>query len=188
MNYNELFNEYPHKGTLLLHVCCAPCSCGVLPRLDGFKVIPYFYNPNIDTLDEYELRAEQFSKLGVEPIIEKYDHGEFLREIAGLESEPEGGERCKLCIAMRLRQTAVMAAKMKTDCFCSTLSVSPHKNAEYINEVGEALQKQYGVKFLPNDFKKQNGFLNSTKISKELGIYRQNYCGCEFARGLYGRV
>ena len=181
-DYNKLFKEYRRGGTLLLHVCCAPCSAGLMPRLNGFNVVPYCYNPNIDTLTEYNLRASQYAKLGMTPIIEKYDHGEFLNAVKGLESEPEGGERCKVCIQMRLEKAAEKAAEIHADLFCSTLSVSPLKNAEFINAAGARLGEKYGVPFLPNDFKKDNGFLLSTQNSKSAGLYRQTYCGCEFGR------
>lgn len=167
-------------GKLLLHVCCAPCTSGVIDRLAGFDVTPYYYNPNMDTAEEYERRAKQFVKLGLEPIEEEYCHDEFLSAAKGLENEPEGGARCRACIALRLERTAQKAAREGYDIFCSTLSVSPHKDAEFINETGFMLEKKYGVKFLPNDFKKENGFLLSTRRSKELDMYRQNYCGCEF--------
>ena len=181
-DYNKLMKDIPARGKLLLHVCCAPCSSSVLPRLEGFSVRPYFYNPNIDTLNEYDKRAAQFDKLGATPIVEKYDHGEFLSAVCGLENEPEGGSRCRACIAMRLEKAAAKAREEGADWFCSTLSVSPHKDAEYINCVGNELEKKYGVKFLPNDFKKENGFLESVRLSKKADLYRQNYCGCEFSR------
>ncbi len=179
-DYNKLMKEFPRGGKLLLHVCCAPCSAGVFPRLNGFEILPYYYNPNIDTEQEYVLRAEQFGKLGIEPIIEKYEHGEFLQIARGLENEPEGGSRCKACIALRLERAAQKAVELKADLFCSTLSVSPHKDARFINETGEALAEKYGVPFLPNDFKKENGFLLSVQRSRELALYRQAYCGCEY--------
>ena len=182
VDYNKLMKEIPKRGKLLLHVCCAPCSSSVLPRLEGFDIVPYFYNPNIDTVAEYGKRAEQFIKLGASPVVEKYDHNEFLSAVRGLENAPEGGERCRKCIAMRLERAAVKAREEGAEWFCSTLSVSPHKDAEFINAVGETLEKKYGVKFLPNDFKKENGFLNSVRLSKQANLYRQNYCGCEFSR------
>ena len=189
VDYNRLFNGIERDGkSLFLHVCCAPCSCGVLPRLDGFDTKAYFYNPNIDTAEEYALRAEQFAKLGVEPMIEEYDHGEFLQRVKGLEHEKEGGARCRVCIAMRLEKTAAKAKELGYDYFCSTLSVSPHKDADFINRTGFAFAEKYDIKFLPNDFKKQNGFLLSTRVSKELGVYRQSYCGCEFSGVTDGRA
>lgn len=182
-DYNRQMREISGRGkTLLLHVCCAPCSCGVLPRLADFTVRPFFYNPNIDTKEEYDLRAAQFVKLGVRPEVCAYAPDEFLHAVQGLENEPEGGARCRVCIALRLERTAARAKEIGADFFCSTLSVSPHKDADYINETGQALAKKYGVLFLPNDFKKENGFLLSTKVSKEKGLYRQNYCGCKFGR------
>ena len=183
-NYNKLFSEYPRGGKLLLHVCCAPCSAGVVHRLRGFDAIPYYYNPNMDTAEEYELRYAQFCKLGLKPVKEIYSHAEFLRVADKLENEPEGGARCRACIALRLERTAQKAKELGADLFCSTLSVSPHKDAEFINQTGFALEKKYGVKYLPNDFKKENGFAVSTRLSKELGLYRQNYCGCEFAKAI----
>lgn len=183
IDYNKQMQTVARHGqTLLLHVCCAPCSAGVLPRLNGFTVVPYFYNPNIDTQEEYDLRAAQFCKLGVEPHICAYDPDEFLRAVRGLEEEKEGGARCKACIAFRLEKTAQYAKQIGADLFCSTLSVSPHKDAAYINEVGARLAQTYGVAFLPNDFKKENGFLLSARISKEKNLYRQSYCGCKFGR------
>lgn len=182
-NYNAQLHSVERRGqTVLLHVCCAPCSCGVLPRLHGFTVLPFFYNPNIDTREEYDLRAAQFAALGVRPHICTYAHEEFLQAVAGLEQEREGGKRCRACIALRLQRTAQEAARQNADFFCSTLSVSPHKDADFINETGNLLAKKYGIPFLPNDFKKENGFLLSTQESKRLSLYRQNYCGCEFGR------
>lgn len=181
-DYNRQMREIAGRGKkLLLHVCCAPCACGVLPRLRDFTVLPFFYNPNIDTKEEYDLRAAQFAKLGVTPEICAYEPAEFLRVAQGMESEPEGGARCRACIALRLERTARRARETGADYFCSTLSVSPHKDARFINETGQALAARYGVAFLPNDFKKENGFLLSTQVSKEKGLYRQSYCGCAFA-------
>lgn len=183
IDYNKQMQNVARQGqTLLLHICCAPCSAGVLPRLNGFRVVPYFYNPNIDSREEYELRAAQFGKLGIEPHICAYDPDEFLRAVRGLEEEKEGGARCKACIALRLEKTAQYAKQIGADLFCSTLSVSPHKDAAYINETGARLAQTYGVPFLPNDFKKENGFLLSTRVSKEKNLYRQSYCGCIFSK------
>lgn len=182
-DYNKQMKEIDGRGKkILLHVCCAPCSAGVLPRLEGFVLSPYFYNPNIDTREEYELRAAQFEKLGIVPAVEAYNHAEFLFAVKDKENEPEGGSRCKICIAMRLEKAAQRAKETGADFFCSTLSVSPHKDAQFINATGQKLAEKYGVAFLPNDFKKENGFLLSTERSKEMGLYRQNYCGCEFAK------
>ncbi len=185
-DYNKLMHAAAAKASgarLLLHVCCAPCSSSVLPRLSMFAVTPFYYNPNIDTAAEYELRYAQFALLDVEPIKESYDHEAFLRLVHGLEGEPEGGARCRVCIAHRLEETAKRAAAEGYDFFCSTLSVSPHKDAAFINRTGQTLAQKYGVEFLPNDFKKEDGFLQSTRISRACGMYRQDYCGCEFAKG-----
>lgn len=182
-DYNKKFKEVPQCGqSVCLHVCCAPCSAGVWERLSGFAVYPYYYNPNIDTIGEYYVRLLQFSKLGLSVRPQFYDHAEFMHAVRGLENEPEGGLRCRVCIAMRLRKTAEYAAARGFDYFCSTLSVSPHKNAAYINSVGEALAAEYGVAWLYNDFKKENGFARSVQVSRDKSLYRQDYCGCEFGR------
>ena len=184
-DYNKCMKEKAaaHAGAkLLLHVCCAPCSSSVLPRLSSFAVTPFYCNPNIDTKEEFDKRYAQFAKLGVRPVCVPYDHEAFLACVRGLENEHEGGARCRKCIFMRLEETAKYAAAHGYDCFCSSLSVSPHKDAAFINEAGEALAKQYGVAFLPNDFKKENGYLESVRRSKEADLYRQNYCGCEFGK------
>ncbi|MEG2117131.1 MAG: epoxyqueuosine reductase QueH, partial [Clostridia bacterium] len=117
----------------------------------------------------------------VKLLVGEYDHEDFIEAISGLENESEGGVRCENCIELRLTKTAKVAKTQEFDCFDTTLSVSPHKNFEYIKKVGESLERKYGVKYLGKDFKKQDGFLKSTKLSKQYGIYRQNYCGCEFS-------
>lgn len=188
VDYNKAMKEIAAEGRLLLHVCCAPCSSSVLRRLVGYEIIPYYYNPNIDTEEEFLLRAAQFEKLDVTPEIVPYAHDEFLRAVRGHENDAEGGERCRACIALRLERTAQRAAQEGIGMFCSTLSVSPHKDADFINRTGETLAKKYGVKFLPNDFKKENGFLQSVQLSKEAGLYRQAYCGCEFAKNNGGEI
>ncbi|MDE7395501.1 MAG: epoxyqueuosine reductase QueH [Clostridiales bacterium] len=184
-DYNKCMKEVAAgaKGaTLLLHVCCAPCSSSVLPRLSDFAVTPFYFNPNIDTKEEFEKRYVQFEKLGVKPVCVPYDHAAFLQVVQGTEKEKEGGARCHKCIYLRLEETAKYAAANGFAYFCSSLSVSPHKDAAFINEAGEMLAKQYGVSFLPNDFKKENGFFESVRLSKSADLYRQSYCGCEFAK------
>ena len=184
-DYNKCMKEraaHAQGAKLLLHVCCAPCSSSVLPRLAGFTVTPFYCNPNIDTQEEFDKRYAQFVKLPATPVCVPYDHEAFLACVRGLEQEKEGGARCRMCIFMRLEEAAKYAAAHGYDYFCSSLSVSPHKDAAFINEAGEALAQKYGVAFLPNDFKKENGYLESVRLSRAADLYRQNYCGCEFSK------
>ena len=171
---------------MLLHVCCAPCACGVLPRVISARPTLYFYNPNIDTEAEFEKRLSEVKKLAAEYelplLVEPYNHVEFLTAASGFEGEPEGGKRCEKCIALRIFGTAEKAKSLGFTEFCTTLSVSPHKSAPLINALGFEAQQKTGVKWIPSDFKKRNGFYESTRISRETGMYRQNYCGCEFAK------
>lgn len=177
---------------LLLHSCCAPCTSGVLPQLDGYDTTLLFYNPNIDTQEEYNKRSnalvdyvEQYNKeykTNVKCIITPYFHKEFLENITSLENEKEGGARCYKCIETRLTFTAKFAKDNNFDIFASTLSVSPHKNHNMINELGNTISNKYSVEYLPSNWKKNNGYLNSINNSKKYNIYRQNYCGCEFAK------
>ena len=186
-NYNLMMKRQltslTGKPKLLLHVCCAPCSSGVLPKLkEYFDITLFYYNPNTYPKDEYLLRAEQFSKLTDLPIIVcDYEHLEFLNEIKGCEQAKEGGERCQKCIALRLKQSFEYALKYNYDYVTTTLSISPHKDAEFINACGSEYAQQYNVKYLYADFKKENGYLNSINESKRLDLYRQDYCGCEFS-------
>jgi len=189
MDFNEqmkniISNLNGKKPRLLLHACCAPCSSAVLERLKGFfDITIYYYNPNIMPKNEWELRKAQFEKLknicNFNFICPEYDNSEFLNIAKGMENENEGGIRCKACIAHRISKTKQFADEGKFDFFCSTLSISPHKNAEYINSVGISLENGK-AKWLPNDFKKENGFLRSTQLCRQLNIYRQSYCGCKF--------
>lgn len=186
MDYNKLMHNQisglTHKPSLVLHVCCAPCSSAVIPRLEEhFNITYVYYNPNIYPESEYELRKQQFSKLNVKLAQTEYNHKEFLQAVKGQEQELEGGLRCRTCIAMRMRSAFEYAKKIGAEYATTTLSISPHKDAEFINKTGEELEKEFGVKYLYADFKKENGFLQSTRISQERGIYRQNYCGCEFS-------
>lgn len=170
----------------LLHVCCAPCACGVLPRVISARPTLYFYNPNIDTAAEFEKRLREVEKLaalyGLPLIVEPYDHDDFLACVKGEENATEGGSRCAKCIALRIRKTALKATEGGFTEFCTTLSVSPHKSARLINELGLEAEKATGVIWIPSDFKKRNGFYESTVKSREMGLYRQVYCGCEFAK------
>lgn len=172
-----------NKPRLLLHCCCAPCSSAVIERIkEFFNITFYYYNPNIFPKEEYILRQNEFKKLGVDVVAEEYNHNEFLNVVKGLENEPEGGSRCKICIAQRINKCFEYARLNNYDYVTTTLSISPHKDCEFINELGEQLQQKFGVKYLYADFKKQNGYLRSIQLCKELGIYRQDYCGCEFTK------
>lgn len=178
----------PKGERLLLHSCCGPCSSRCLELLkDAFSVTVFYYNPNITDAAEYAHRkGEQLRLLretGWADVLEcGYDPCEFYAAAAGLEGEPEGGGRCRTCFALRLGRTARAAAEGGYGWFCSTLSVSPHKNAALLNEIGAALERQYGVRWLRNDFKKQDGYLRSVRLAERYGLYRQNYCGCGFSQ------
>ena len=184
--FEEEFKKANGEKSLLLHSCCAPCSSSVLKTLEAaFKITVFYSNSNIFPFEEFEKReAEQqrLCSLWKYPVItDAYNHSDFLKSVTGLEKEQEGGERCRACIAYRMEQTARLAKEKGFDYFTTTLSVSPHKNANYINETGKALEEKYGVKYLYADFKKKDGYLNSIRLSKELELYRQSYCGCEFS-------
>lgn len=177
------------KPELLLHACCAPCTSSVLERLvPYFNVTLFFYNPNIRPREEYYKRAGELPKLlqalglsrDVSIIIPDHDENEFLSSVSGMEAEPEGGARCPVCFRLRLQKTAEEARKLGIGFFATTLTVSPHKNAELINAVGSKISESSGVRWLPSDFKKRDGYLRSIRICQEFGIYRQNYCGCGF--------
>lgn len=175
------------RPRLLLHSCCGPCSTAVLERLsEQFDVTLHFYNPNIQPAEEYikrlDAQREVCRRLGIPIIEEPYDDGEFLAAAAGLEAEPEGGRRCAECFRLRLQKTAEAARAGSYDCFTTTLTVSPHKNAPLINELGRQAAERCGVPFWPSDFKKRDGYKRSIELSKEYGLYRQNYCGCLFSK------
>ncbi len=176
---------------LLLHSCCAPCSSYVLEYLSNyFHISVFFYNPNISSEDEYYKRRDEQKKFidSIDtkyPIIffdEAYNPEEFYDSVKGLEKEKEGGKRCFKCFELRLDKTAQMAEKNSFDYFCTTLSISPLKNSNKINEIGENLEKIYKAKFLRSDFKKKNGYKRSVELSKLHNLYRQNYCGCIFSK------
>ncbi len=175
------------KPTLLMHSCCAPCSTTCLQRLkDAFEVTVFYYNPNIDGVDEYQKRQDEQVKLcdkwGIKVITNDFDSSSFYSAVAGYEKEKEGDKRCFICYRLRLEKTAEYALKNGFKYFATTLTVSPLKNANKLNEIGFQLEKEYGVNYLPTDFKKNNGYLDSIKYSKEYGLYRQSYCGCEFSK------
>lgn len=176
---------------LLLHSCCAPCSSAVLEYLSQYMAITVFYfNPNIFPEEEFLHRiAEQkrlISELPCKNPVQFMEQGwqseRFYSAIKGLENIPEGGERCFACYRLRLEETAKLAAEKGFDYFTTTLSISPYKNADKLNEIGEELAEKYGVKHLPSDFKKRDGYKRSIELSAEYGLYRQDYCGCVFSK------
>lgn len=177
--------------TLLLHSCCAPCSSYVLEYLSRyFKITVIYYNPNISPREEYEKRkSEQIRLIESMPFVNPveiadcdYDSKPFFDAAKGLENCPEGGERCFACYGIRLRRAAKEAADGKFDYFTTTLSISPLKNAQKINEIGFAAGKEFNTAYLPADFKKKNGFKRSVELSGIYNLYRQNYCGCIFSK------
>lgn len=177
--------------TLLLHSCCAPCSSYVLEYLsEYFEITVFYYNPNIFPESEYTKRLlEQQTLIGdmhfknpVSFLAGNYDKEKFYEMAAGMEHLKEGGARCFKCYELRLTEAAEMAVKGGFDYFTTTLSISPLKNAEKLNSIGTKIASCYGVKYLQSDFKKKNGYKRSIELSKEYGLYRQDYCGCEFSR------
>lgn len=175
------------KPTLLMHACCAPCSSACLERIkDFFDVTVYYYNPNIDSAEEYGKRSAEQERLceefGVKVIAESYEPKEFYNAVKGFEDEPEGGARCERCFYLRLKRTAEKAKEQGFEYFTTTLTLSPLKNAALLNETGERVASETGVKWLPSDFKKRGGYLRSVELSNEYGLYRQNYCGCIFSK------
>ncbi len=195
MNYDILMEEEIKKcgegKTLLLHVCCAPCSSAVLERLgDIFKITIFFYNPNIDTLEEYNKRLDELKKF-LKSFKTKYTvdliaanhHPEDFKKIAyGLENEPERGKRCYKCYNLRLTETVKIAKERNFDYFATSLTLSPYKNSTWLNEIGKNLGSIYQVNYLYSDFKKKNGYKRSIELSKEYNLYRQDYCGCIFSK------
>lgn len=176
---------------LLLHVCCAPCASYVLEYLnDYFEITVFFYNPNITDIGEHNKRkAELLRLIDTMPKTNKIDFittawqpTDFTSIAKGKENEPEGGARCFDCYNMRLLKTAKLAKEMEFDYFTTTLSISPHKNAQVLNEIGEKLQNTYGVSYLFSDFKKRNGYKRSCELSEIYGLYRQDYCGCVYSK------
>ena len=185
---NESKSRVPR---LLLHSCCAPCSSYVLEYLsDYFEITVFYYNPNISPAEEYEKRAaeqkhliqELPAKHPIHLVVGAYEPERFYAVSRGLEMVPEGGERCFQCFRLRLEEAAKMAAEGGFDYFATTLTISPLKNAQKLNEIGEELSEIYKVEHLPSDFKKKNGYKRSVELSAQYGLYRQNYCGCVFSK------
>ena len=186
----ENIEKTGHKPTLLLHCCCAPCSSYCLEYLHRyFRITLFYYNPNIHPEKEYRHRVDEVKRLvremGLENEVDfiegENDTESFYSLVKGMENVREGGERCFACYELRLDKTASLAKQMNFDYFTTTLSISPLKNAQKINEIGEMLGERYGVKHLPSDFKKKNGYKRSIELSAQYGLYRQNYCGCVYS-------
>ena len=189
-------NSGSSKPKLLLHACCAPCSTAVLESLvDFFDITLFFYNPNIENETEFQRRADECKRLVKETglpihcIVTSYIHREFLDIAKGLEKEPERGERCTACFQLRLEETAAFASRWNKenpenpfDYYCTSLSISPLKDAERLNKLGMEIGENYGISFLPSDFKKKGRYLRSVELSKQYELYRQDYCGCEFSK------
>ncbi|MGN8738799.1 epoxyqueuosine reductase QueH [Bilifractor sp. HCP3S3_D3] len=176
---------------LLLHSCCAPCSSYVLEYLSPyFFITDFYYNPNIAPAEEYRKRVNEMQRLIREMPLPHpvefeegvYDPDRFYEMARGKEDIPEGGERCFACFEMRLREAAQEALRLHMDYFTTSLSISPLKDAQKLNEIGIRLGEEYGIPYLVSDFKKKNGFRRSTELSREYHLYRQNYCGCVYSR------
>ncbi len=187
----ERMTEGGAKPKLLLHCCCAPCSSATLERLEKlFQVDIYYYNPNIEPEAEFLKRAGEEERFiresrpegGVRVITAEYDHEAFERIALGRERLPERGERCYLCYELRMRRTALYAREHGYDCFTTSLSISPYKNAAWINEIGERLEGELGIGFVHSDFKKKDGYKRSIELSRQYGLYRQDWCGCVYSR------
>ncbi len=179
------------RPSLLLHACCAPCSSYVLEYLSRyFSISVLYYNPNISPKAEYEKRKTELERLlSAMPLVGSvtllpcaYEGEAFLEAARGLEQAPEGGERCERCFRLRLRRAAQEAKTQGFDYFTTTLSISPLKNAELLNRIGEEVGAEFGVAHLPADFKKKEGYKRSIELSREYSLYRQNYCGCVFSK------
>ena len=191
---DQILAEITAKGevpTLLLHSCCAPCSSYVLSYLASyFRITLYYYNPNISPKEEYQKRVQEQMRLIRElpvryPICFEegvYDPERFFEMAKGMEDIPEGGERCFICYELRLREAARLAAEGGYDFFTTTLTISPLKNAQKLNEIGSQLAEEYHVACLPSDFKKKGGYLRSIELSRQYDLYRQDYCGCVFSK------
>ena len=193
-NYNremeKIIDELKKSGQkpkLLLHSCCAPCSSACIEKIkDFFDLTVYYYNPNMDTLQEYNLRLEEqrgfCQEVGVNFACEDYCQQDFSCTVKGLEDEPEGGARCAVCFRLRLQKTAEFALQNGFEYFTTTLTVSPLKDASLLNLIGQEVANKTGVKWLPTDFKKKGGYQRSVELSKQHNLYRQNYCGCEYSK------
>lgn len=195
MNYQKKLEEILHtidtndKPKLLLHACCGPCSSYTVEYLSKyFDITIYYYNPNTYPEQEYKRRLEELNKFinsfnsGIKVIEENYIPNEFYKSIKGLEKLGEKSKRCYECYKLRLDKSAKYAKEKEYDYFTTTLSISPYKNAEWINEIGIELENKYNIKYLFSDFKKKNGYKRSLELSKEYKLYRQEYCGCVYSK------
>lgn len=173
---------------LLLHSCCAPCSSAVLERLASeYQITIYYYNPNIDTVSEFNRRAKELAKLtsldlDFDTVIEDYQPSDYDTAVKGLEGLGEGSQRCFECYKLRLAKTAQYASQHGFDSFATTLSISPHKKSAWLSQIGLQLAQAYGVTYLDKDFKKQDGYKRSLELSQQLELYRQDYCGCKYSK------
>ncbi len=191
-NYNlkmeEIIKNLKGKPTLLLHACCGVCSSSVLERLNPFfDITILYYNPNIYPSEEYEKRLNvqkeliEKMNLNVKLLEIGYNEKDFYKIAKGLENEKEGGERCTKCFYLRLKKTAQLAKEKNFDYFTTTLSVSPYKDSQKLNKIGEVLAKEHNINYLYSDFKKKDGYKRSNELAKMYKLYRQNYCGCEYS-------
>ncbi len=187
----EYIKTLGKKPKLLLHACCAPCSSAVLENLsEYFDITLFFYNPNISPEEEFAFRLEELKRfvpemgLSAEVVSPPYDNEEFETVIKGMETLPEGGERCMVCYRLRLEKSVSYAKENAFDYVTTTLSISPYKNARWLNEIGYELGEKYGIKYLVSDFKKGDGYKRSCALSEKYNLYRQNYCGCVYSKGV----
>ena len=195
MNYDsemeKQLKNIKEGSPLLLHACCAPCSSAVLERIGNiFEITIFYYNPNITEKEEYQKRIEEIKKLisylhpkyPIKLIEGNHEPDKYLSTIKGLEEEPERGKRCYKCYELRLEETAKIAEKLNIPYFCTTLTLSPHKNSNWINEIGMNLNEKYQPTYIYSDFKKKDGYKRSIELSKEFNLYRQDYCGCIYSK------
>ena len=180
--------QQKNTNNILLHACCAICSGYPISLLKemGYSPIVYFCNPNLDSIEEFNRRLEAQKTVckyhDVELLVEEYNHEEFLNVAKGLENEPERGKRCEKCIRLRLEKSSKKAKELNINKYTTSLVISPHKNFIQISNIGKEFE--HNAQYIPIDFKKKDGFLKTNKLSKELNLYRQNYCGCEFAKSI----
>lgn len=183
--------DAPHVPRLMLHCCCAPCATTCLEQLkDYFDIYLYYYNPNITDKEEYDKRFYELERLSLQMptphsisfLPQRYNPQEFYDAVAGYAHQKEGDRRCRICYLLRMQGAAAYAGRFHFEYFATTLTVSPHKDALAINRIGWALSQKYKVNYLPSDFKKAGGFARSVALSKQYGLYRQDYCGCIYSK------